>query len=74
LEIIASFRAARQKAGLSQAQLASRLGKPQSFVSKAEACERRVDVLETLTLCQALGITLDLIVPLDLRHLLGKGC
>jgi transcriptional regulator with XRE-family HTH domain len=73
LEIVASFRAAREKVGLSQEELASRLGKPQSFISKVETCERRLDMLETLAVCQALGITLDLIVPSDLRHLLGQG-
>lgn len=73
IEIVASLRAAREKMGLSQDELALRLGKPQSFVSKVEACERRLDLLEALALCQALGITLDLIVPSDLRHLLGKG-
>jgi len=71
LEIIALLRAAREKAGLSQEELARRLGKPQSFVSKVEACERRLDILETLAVCQALGIKLDLVVPADLRHLLG---
>jgi ribosome-binding protein aMBF1 (putative translation factor) len=73
LEIIASLRAAREKAGMSQEELASRIGKPQSFVSKVEVCERRLDMIETLVVCEALGITLDLIVPSHLRHLIGKG-
>lgn len=37
---------ARHEAGLTQAQVAARLGKPQSFVSKSEAGERRVDAVE----------------------------
>jgi len=45
---------AREKAKLTQAELAKRLGKPQSFVSKYESGERRLDVIEFLAVCQAL--------------------
>lgn len=38
--------AARKAAGLTQQGLADRLGKPQSFVAKFEAGERRLDVVE----------------------------
>lgn len=37
---------ARLDAGLTQAEAAAKLKKPQSFVSKSEAGERRVDVIE----------------------------
>lgn len=37
---------ARLDAGLTQAQVASKLRKPQSFVSKIEAGERRLDFVE----------------------------
>ena len=47
---------AREKAGLTQEQLANKLGKPQSFVSKLEKCERRIDVLEFIDVCAALGL------------------
>ncbi len=40
------LRAARLAAGLSQVEVAARLRKPQSYVSKCESGERRVDVLE----------------------------
>lgn len=46
---------ARKEAGLTQSELASRLGKPQSYISKAERGERRIDVVEFLDLAQALG-------------------
>ncbi len=40
------FRHARVEAGLTQAQVAKTLKKPQSFVSKAESGERRLDFSE----------------------------
>ncbi len=40
------FRQARRSAGLTQVEVANKLGKPQSYVSKCESGERRVDVLE----------------------------
>jgi transcriptional regulator with XRE-family HTH domain len=45
---------ARKKAGLTQAQLAERLDRPQSFVAKYESGERRLDVVELLTIAQAI--------------------
>ena len=47
---------ARKEAGVTQQELASRLDKHQSFVSKYERSERRLDVLEFITVCQALGV------------------
>lgn len=43
---------ARVRAGLTQSELASRLGKVQSFVSKVETGERYLDVLEFLRWCE----------------------
>ena len=40
------LRQARIAAGLTQAEVATRLGRPQSYVSKCESGERRVDVIE----------------------------
>ncbi|GFE78257.1 hypothetical protein GCM10011487_02570 [Steroidobacter agaridevorans] len=48
--------AAREKAGLTQQQLADRLGKPQSFISKYEGGERRIDVIEFIAIADALDI------------------
>jgi transcriptional regulator with XRE-family HTH domain len=47
---------ARRKAGLTQIDLAQKLNKPQSFVSKYELGERRLDVVEFLEVSEALGI------------------
>lgn len=40
------LRTARRQAGLTQAHAARRLGRPQSFISKCESGERRVDAVE----------------------------
>lgn len=47
---------ARQETGLTQQEVAFRLERPQSFVSKYESGERRLDVIEFLEVCQALNI------------------
>jgi transcriptional regulator with XRE-family HTH domain len=47
---------ARINAGISQADLAERLGKPQSFVSKFERGERRLDIIEFLDVAAILGL------------------
>jgi transcriptional regulator with XRE-family HTH domain len=48
--------AARKKADLTQAELSSRLNRPQSFVSKYERGERRLDVVEFRDVACALGV------------------
>lgn len=57
-EFVRRLREAREKAGLTQEQLAQRLGQGQSFVSKYERGERRLDVVELSAVCQAIGISL----------------
>lgn len=52
------LRQVRLEAGLRQTDVAEKLGKPQSFVSNYESGERRLDLLELLTICEALGIPL----------------
>ena len=48
--------AARKAAGMTQQELAGRLGKPQSFVSKYERRERRLDVVEFVMVCRTLDV------------------
>jgi transcriptional regulator with XRE-family HTH domain len=45
----------RKRAGLTQEQLAERLGQDQSFISKCERAERRLDFVEVVAFCQAMG-------------------
>lgn len=52
----------RQKHGVTQVELAERLGVPQSFVSKYESGERQLDILELRQICQLLGISFDIFV------------
>lgn len=56
---IDALRAARRHAGLSQTQLAAKLGKRQQFVSKYESGERRLDVIEYLDAGRALAVPLE---------------
>ncbi len=50
------LRAARVKAGLSQEEVVRRIGKPQSYLSKCESGERRVDVVELAALAKVYGV------------------
>jgi len=54
--LLALLREMRIKAGLTQAELASRLHRDQTFVSKYETGERRLDILELRDVCSAIGI------------------
>ena len=47
--------AMRKAAGLTQRQLAKKLGRENSFVDRLEAGERRIDLVELLWICKALG-------------------
>ncbi len=48
-QMIASLRAAREEAGLTQAEVAAYFERPQSFISKCESGERRIDPTELRT-------------------------
>ena len=47
---------ARRSAGITQVEVAARLGKPQSYVSKVERGERRLDVVEFTDWANALRV------------------
>jgi transcriptional regulator with XRE-family HTH domain len=48
----------RTNAGLTQKQLAERLNVPQSYISKIESGERRIDLVELREVCKALNSNL----------------
>jgi len=50
------LKAARKAQGLTQAQVAERLGRPQSYVAKYENGERRLDVIEFLDVADVIGL------------------
>jgi len=52
------LKSAREDAGLTQVALAKELKRPQSYVSKFECGERRLDLVELREICEALGISL----------------
>ncbi len=54
----ALLRQVREEADLTQMDLAAKLRKPQSFVSKYESGERRLDLVELKQVCQAIGVDL----------------
>ena len=51
-KLIERIKQARLDAGLSQQVVAGKLGKPQSYVSKVESGERRVDIIEVKALAK----------------------
>lgn len=57
----------RKSKNLTQADVAQKLGRPQSFVAKYEGGERRLDVVEFVDVAQALGADPSLLLADMLR-------
>jgi len=57
------LRQAREEAKLTQVQVARKLGRPQSFVSKCESGERRVDVVELVDFARLYGKRIEDFAP-----------
>ena len=54
--LCAALRQSREDAGLTQADLGQRLGVGQSYVSKIENGDRKLEVSELVIICRALEI------------------
>ncbi|WP_313255078.1 helix-turn-helix transcriptional regulator [Stenotrophomonas acidaminiphila] len=54
--LLTVLKAARKRVGVSQVDLAERLGNTQTFVSKCERGERRIDAVELVEFAEALGV------------------
>jgi len=54
-KVVATLIAARKSAGLTQAEVAERIGKDQTFISLIERSQPRVDVLEFYALARAMN-------------------
>lgn len=55
-EMVKWLREGRISAGLTMRELGARLGVPHTFVHKTETLERRLDIAEFVTYCDALGL------------------
>lgn len=61
-----TVRSLRLEAGLTQTELSQLLGKPQSYVSKYESGERRLDIIELSEVCSKCGLSLhDFVIRLE---------
>ena len=47
----------RKEKNITQVQLAQKLKKPQSYISKYESAERRLDIIETLEILKKLNVS-----------------
>lgn len=70
-DFLGLLRQFREKQGLTQEQLAERLDATQSFISKCERGERRIDVLELRSFCRAMGVSLASFVA-ELEQIISK--
>lgn len=70
-QLIAAVVNARKKAGLTQRDLAQRLGKPQNYVGRVETEQRRLDFIELLHWLAACGVEVETEV-LKLARVIGS--
>lgn len=63
INIISVLRATRINKNITQAEMAKLLNTTQSFVSKVENRERRLDVIELLSWIDALGVSVSDVLP-----------
>jgi len=63
ISIISKLRAIRLKRDIKQKDVATALGVNQSFVSKVENRDRKLDVIEFLSWIDALNVGIDEVLP-----------
>lgn len=68
MEIITRLRVARTEKNVTQQHLAKILDVPQSFISKVECCERRLDIVEFIYWLNALELTIDEVLPMHIKR------
>lgn len=74
LLFLEQLKAAREKRQITQVDLADRLGQTQSFISKVERGERRIDVVELRSFCAAIGVSFaEFVATLDKAISNGNG-
>lgn len=54
--MVSTLRSARMRAGLTQADAGQKIGHSRQWVSKAEICEIRLDVMQVIAFCRAYGL------------------
>ena len=72
-QIIGRLRSKRESKNVTQVQLAEMLGVKQTFISKIETCDRRLDLIELRQICQVLNISFVDFVAEVARDILSKG-
>jgi len=56
------LRQLRVEANMRQVDMAAKLDEPQSYVSRYESAEQRLDLVELRSICKVLGVTLAALV------------
>lgn len=54
--IIERLASKRKELGFTQTELSTKIGRPQPYISKIETYVRRLDLIETMRICEVLGI------------------
>ena len=70
-QFLEQLRQLRLQQGVTQVELSKRLGKPQQYVSRCEVGERRLDAVELIEWCDALGADVSVFFT-DLRKALSN--